>query len=205
VPRKNLMLSQLQLMSKRSLPRKQNQAALAKKAGVVEPGFGLAYVKSSFDRHSYSDDSMRRGSHKEIKKVRKKRKWAKNLKDGKDYKTGDPWDKFLLTEIGEHYYAVDVGKDRDIFGIYANLEKFQKETEGVIGSIYGYCESYAEAHQYLEDYLQKQKQDPNYHSDKVALAAMKKKIFVLGYEDLTQNNRKQLYLYPREFMWTTSS
>jgi hypothetical protein len=70
--------------------------------GVVEPLFGLAYGKSSFERHSDSDDSMRRGSHKEIKKVIHKRKGAKHLEDDKDYKTGDPWEKNLLTEVGEH-------------------------------------------------------------------------------------------------------
>jgi hypothetical protein len=55
----------------------------------------------------------------------------------------------------------------------------------VVGSIYTYCESYAEAHRVLEDYLQQQKEDLNSHSDEVAKAAVKKKMFVLRYDDLT--------------------
>jgi hypothetical protein len=48
-------------VSKKEIDKK---AALGKKSGVLEPTFGLAYGKTYFDRHSHSDDSMGRVSHK---------------------------------------------------------------------------------------------------------------------------------------------
>jgi hypothetical protein len=105
---------------------------------------------------------MVRVSHKVIHK-----KDAKNLKDDDDYKTGDPWDTFLLTEVGDYYYAVAVGNIPNFFGI-----KFQKETEGVVGSIYEWCDSYAEARHFLKEHIHNQKQDKTPESGEVALAAM---------------------------------
>jgi hypothetical protein len=67
----------------------------------------------------------------------------------------------------------------------------------VIGSIYVYCESYAEAHLFLEDYLQQQKEDLNSHSDEVAQAAVKKKMCILGYEDLTHKPQEAARYLPK--------
>jgi hypothetical protein len=88
---------------------------------IYEPIFGLAFGASSFDRHSDSDDSVGRRIHKGSKKVPLPKTGAKNLKDDKKYETGDPWDRFLLTEVGEHYYAFSMGNEPDSFGIYANM------------------------------------------------------------------------------------
>jgi hypothetical protein len=52
------------------------------------------------------------------------------LKDDEDYETGEtgnPWDKFALSEINDQYYAVAVGKNQNSFGIYADVIKFKKE------------------------------------------------------------------------------
>jgi hypothetical protein len=76
-----------------------------------------------------------------------------NLKNDEDYESveqGDPWDKFALSEIKDQYYAVAVGRNENIFGIYADVRKFKEEIEGLLTSLYESCESYAHAHKYLE-------------------------------------------------------
>jgi hypothetical protein len=46
-----------------------------------------------------------------------------------------------------------VGRNEHSFGIYAELKRFKQEIEGYPTSLYQSCESYTEAHQYLESYL----------------------------------------------------
>jgi hypothetical protein len=122
-----------------------------------------------------------------------------NLKNDDDYKTGetgDPWDKFALSEINDQYYAVAVEKKQHIFGIYADVRKFKKEIEGVPTSLYESCNSYAQARKYLEDYLHQQKGDHLMEITNVALAALKKK-HILGYEDLTQKQQEHARTLPK--------
>jgi hypothetical protein len=76
-----------------------------------------------------------------------------NLKIGDDYEKCDPWDKFRSDDIKGQYVAVAVGRNEHSFGIYADLTRFKQEIEGYPTSLYQSCESYTEAHQYLESYL----------------------------------------------------
>jgi hypothetical protein len=76
-----------------------------------------------------------------------------NLKIGDDYEKGDPWDKFMSDKIKGQYFAVAVGRNEHSFGIYDDLTRFKQEIEGYPTSLYQSCESYTEAHQYLESYL----------------------------------------------------
>jgi hypothetical protein len=76
-----------------------------------------------------------------------------NLKIGDDYEKCDPWDKFTSDEIKGQYFAVAVGRNEHSFGIYADLTRFKLEIEGYPTSLYQSCDSYTEAHQYLESYL----------------------------------------------------
>jgi viroplasmin and RNaseH domain-containing protein len=50
---------------------------------------------------------------------------------------------------------VAVGKNENSFGIYADLRKFKEKIEGFPTCFYQSCESYTQARQYLEQYLQK--------------------------------------------------
>jgi hypothetical protein len=77
-----------------------------------------------------------------------------NLKIDEDYEQGDPWDKFSFDEIKGQYFAVAVGKNENSFGIYADLRKFKEKIEGFPTCLYQSCDSYTQAHQYLEQYLQ---------------------------------------------------
>jgi hypothetical protein len=76
-----------------------------------------------------------------------------NLKIGDDYEICDPWDKFTSDEIKGQYFAVAVGRNEHSFGIYSDLTSFKLETEGYPTSLYQSCDSYTEAHHYLESYL----------------------------------------------------
>jgi viroplasmin and RNaseH domain-containing protein len=104
---------------------------------------------------------------------------------------------FLVGEINHYYYAVAVGKNHNIVGIYADVKKFKKEIEGVAGSIYESCGSYDQAHKKMEDYLHQQKEDQLIESSALALADLKKKINILGYEDLTQKQQEQARRHPK--------
>jgi hypothetical protein len=53
------------------------------------------------------------------------------------------------------------------------VEKFKKEIEGAAGSLYESCDSYDQAHKYLEDYLHQQKRYQLMDMTDVALAALK--------------------------------
>jgi hypothetical protein len=59
----------------------------------------------------------------------------------------------MCDEIKGQYFAVAVGRNEHSFGIYADLTKFKQEIEGYPTSLYQSFESYTEAHQYLEKYL----------------------------------------------------
>jgi hypothetical protein len=56
------------------------------------------------------------------------------------------------------------------------VKKFKKEIEGVPATLYESCNSYAQDHKYLEDYLHQQKGDQRMGMTDVALAALKKNI-----------------------------
>jgi hypothetical protein len=71
------------------------------------------------------------------------------------------------------------------------VKKIKKEIEVVAGSLYESCDSYAQDHKYLEDYLHQQKGGQLIELSTLALAALKKKINILGYDDLTQKQQKQ--------------
>jgi hypothetical protein len=72
----------------------------------------------------------------------------------------DPWDKCMLSEVTGSYYAVARGKWFNSFGIYADINKFLLEVNGVVGSLFKVCEYYSEAHLYLKEYFAKEKEDP---------------------------------------------
>jgi hypothetical protein len=77
-----------------------------------------------------------------------------NLKIDEDYEQGDPSAKFSFDEIKGQYFTVAVGKNENNFGIYADLRKFKEQIEGFPACLHRSCESYSQAHQYLEQYLQ---------------------------------------------------
>jgi hypothetical protein len=66
------------------------------------------------------------------------------------------WDKFVASEFTGSYYAIALGKWFGSFGIYADVNKFLFEVNGVVGSLLKVCESYSEAHLYLKDHLMKE-------------------------------------------------
>jgi hypothetical protein len=65
----------------------------------------------------------------------------------------DPWDKFFISEVTGSYYTVARGRIFDSFGIYADVNKFLLEVNGVVGSLFKFCESYSEAHLYLKEHF----------------------------------------------------
>jgi hypothetical protein len=62
----------------------------------------------------------------------------------------DPWGKFITSEVTGPYYAVTRGRRFDSFGIYADVNKFLFEVNGVVGSLFKVCESYSKSHLYLK-------------------------------------------------------
>jgi hypothetical protein len=64
-----------------------------------------------------------------------------------------PWDKFVTSEVTGYYYAVAQGRRFDSFGMYADMNKFLLEVNGVVGSLFKVCESYSEAHIYLKEHF----------------------------------------------------
>jgi hypothetical protein len=93
-----------------------------------------------------------------------------NLKIGDDDEKCDPWDKFTSDEIKGQYFAVAVGRNEHSFGVYADFERFKFEIEGHPTSLYQTCDSYIEAHHYLESYLN------NVAHDKVEISTVLSKI-----------------------------
>jgi hypothetical protein len=57
----------------------------------------------------------------------------------------DPWDTFVASEVNGSYYAIAQGKGFGSFGIYADVNKFLFEVNGLVGSLFKVCESYSEA------------------------------------------------------------
>jgi viroplasmin and RNaseH domain-containing protein len=68
-----------------------------------------------------------------------------------------------------------VGKNENSFGIYADLRKFKEKIEGFPTWLYQSCESYTQAHQYLEQYLQENIGNETMEITVMALAGTKKK------------------------------
>jgi hypothetical protein len=100
-----------------------------------------------------------------------------NLKNDEDYESGeqgDPWDKFALSEINDQYYAVAVGKNENMFGIYSYLRKFIEQIEGFPASLYESCDSYDQAHKHLEAYIHEEKRNEKMEMTAIALAAITK-------------------------------
>jgi hypothetical protein len=93
-----------------------------------------------------------------------------NLKIGDDDEKCDPWDKFTSDEIKGQYFAVAVGRNEHSYGVYADLKRFKLEIEGHPTSLYQTCDSYIEAHHYLESYLN------NVAHDKVEISTVLSKI-----------------------------
>jgi viroplasmin and RNaseH domain-containing protein len=54
------------------------------------------------------------------------------------------------------------------------LRKFKEEIEGFPASLYESCDSYDQAHKYLEEYLHKEKGNEKMEMTAIALAAIKK-------------------------------
>jgi viroplasmin and RNaseH domain-containing protein len=65
------------------------------------------------------------------------------------------WVTFSFDEIKGQYFAVAVGNNENKFGIYADLRKLKEQIEGFPACLCQSCDSYIQAHQYLEQYLQK--------------------------------------------------
>jgi hypothetical protein len=65
----------------------------------------------------------------------------------------DPWDKFVTSEFTGAYYAFARGRRFESFGIYADVNKFLIEVNGVVGSLFKLCEFYSEAHLYLKEHF----------------------------------------------------
>jgi viroplasmin and RNaseH domain-containing protein len=75
-----------------------------------------------------------------------------------------------------------------MFGINADLRKFKEEVEGFPENLYESCNSYAQAHKYLEEYLHQEKGNQEMEMTTIALATLKKN-HVLVYEDLTKKQQ----------------
>jgi hypothetical protein len=73
----------------------------------------------------------------------------------------DHRDKFVTSEVAGAYYAVAIGRRFDSFGIFADMNKFFLEVNGVVGSLFKVCESYSEAHLYLKEHFVKEHPTPS--------------------------------------------
>jgi hypothetical protein len=72
----------------------------------------------------------------------------------------DPWVKCLATEVKGSYYDVARGNGVGSFRIYADVEKFLMEVNGVVVALFKVYESYSGAHLYLEEPFTKETDDP---------------------------------------------
>jgi viroplasmin and RNaseH domain-containing protein len=68
--------------------------------------------------------------------------------------------------------VVAVGKNENSFSIYADLRTFIHQIEGYPESLYESCDSYDQAHKYLEAYLHKEKRNETMEMTAIALAAI---------------------------------
>jgi hypothetical protein len=74
----------------------------------------------------------------------------------------DPWDKFLVSEVSDSYYAVAEGRNSGSFGIYADVGKFLSEVGGVVGALFKVCPTYPEVMLYLEFHQGWGQRDPTH-------------------------------------------
>jgi hypothetical protein len=65
------------------------------------------------------------------------------LSQEQDIDPSDPRGKNVASEVTGSYYAVAWGKWFDSFGIYADVNKFLFEVNGVVVSLFKVCESYS--------------------------------------------------------------
>jgi hypothetical protein len=72
----------------------------------------------------------------------------------------EPCDNFVTSEVTGSYYAVARERIFDRFGIYADVNKFLFEVNGVVGSLFKVCESYSEARLYLKEHFVKEDPAP---------------------------------------------
>jgi hypothetical protein len=68
--------------------------------------------------------------------------------------------KNVAPEVTGSYYAVARKKRFSSFGIYADVNKFILEVNGVVGALYKLCESYSETRLYLRKQFMEEKEDP---------------------------------------------
>jgi hypothetical protein len=68
--------------------------------------------------------------------------------------------KKITSEVTGSYYVVARGRRFDIFWIYADVNKFLFEVNGVVGSLFKVCDSYSEAHLYLKEHFVKEHSTP---------------------------------------------
>jgi hypothetical protein len=72
-----------------------------------------------------------------------------------------PWDKCVTSEVTGAYYAVTRGRRFDKFGIYADVNKFLLQVNGVVGSLLKVCESHSEFHLYLKEHFVREHPAPS--------------------------------------------
>jgi viroplasmin and RNaseH domain-containing protein len=84
-----------------------------------------------------------------------------------------------------------------MFGIYADLRKFKDQIAGFPACVYQSCDSYIQAHQYLEQYLQENNGNETMETTGIALAGTKENNLVLGYEDLTKKKQDYARTLPK--------
>jgi hypothetical protein len=73
----------------------------------------------------------------------------------------DPCETFVRSEVTGAYYSVARGRRFDSFVIYAEVNKFPLEVNGVAGSLFKVWESYSESHFYLKEHLVKEHPAPS--------------------------------------------
>jgi hypothetical protein len=110
---------------------------------------GVSQVAQSIASSTFPPDNRYR-STRQISDISPEKRG--NLKIDEDYGQRDSLEKFTFDEIKGQYFAVAVGRNENSFGIYADLRKFKEQIEGFPTCVYQSCESYTEAHQYLEQY-----------------------------------------------------
>jgi hypothetical protein len=77
------------------------------------------------------------------------------------------------------------------------LRKFKEQIEGFPACLYQSCDSYIQAHQYLEQYLQENNGNETIETTAIALAGPKINNIVLGYEDLTKKKQDDARTLPK--------
>jgi hypothetical protein len=86
---------------------------------------------------------------------------SESLSQQQENPPANPWDNFFTSEVTGDYYAVARGSRFDSFGIYADVNKFLLEVNGMVGSLFKVCESYSESHLYLKEHLVREHPAPS--------------------------------------------